>query len=72
MQDLKISLITVVYNGQNTIGKCIESVLKQDFKNIQYIIIDGGSTDDTAHIIVKYKEKVHCIISEPDHGVMML
>ena len=42
MQDLKISLITVVYNAQNTIDRCINSVLRQKFNNIEYIIIDGN------------------------------
>jgi glycosyltransferase involved in cell wall biosynthesis len=69
MQDLKISVITGAYNAQNTIGKCIESVLGQSFKNIQYIIIDGGSTDDTLKIIEKYKNKVDLIMSGPDKGV---
>src|SRR5260370_31771531 len=69
MQDLKISLITVVYNAQNTIGRCIESVLKQKFNNIQYIVIDGGSTDNTTQIIGKYKDRIDFFISEPDQGV---
>ncbi|MDB5143816.1 MAG: glycosyltransferase, partial [Mucilaginibacter sp.] len=53
MPDLKISLITVAYNAQNTIERCITSVLRQKFNNIQYIVIDGGSTDNTAQIIGK-------------------
>jgi glycosyltransferase involved in cell wall biosynthesis len=69
MPDLKISLITVAYNAQNTIERCIISVLRQKFNNIQYIVIDGGSTDDTAQIIGKYKDKVDIFISEPDRGV---
>lgn len=69
MQDLKISVITGSYNAQTTIGKCIESVLEQGFKNIQYIIIDGGSTDDTLKIIDRYKDKIDLIVSEPDQGV---
>ena len=42
-----ISIITVVKNAENTIEKCIKSVLNQNYKNIQYIIIDGNSTDNT-------------------------
>src|SRR5258707_14825723 len=69
MQDLKISVITGVYNAQNTIAKCIESILKQSFKNVQYIIVDGGSTDDTLKIIEKYRHQIDLIVSEPDKGV---
>ena len=69
MPDLKISLITVAYNAQNTIERCITSVLRQKFNKIQYIVIDGGSTDNTAQIIGKYRDKVDIFISEPDRGV---
>jgi len=69
MQDLKISLITVVYNAQNTIDRCINSVLRQKFNNVQYIVIDGGSTDDTCSIIDRYREKIDYYLSEPDNGV---
>lgn len=69
MQDLKISLITVVYNAQNTIERCINSVLRQKFNNIQYIIIDGGSTDNTIQIIDRYRDKIDFFLSEPDNGL---
>jgi glycosyltransferase involved in cell wall biosynthesis len=69
MQDFKISLITVAYNAQNTIERCITSVLEQKFKNIQYIIIDGGSTDNTIQIINKYKGKIDFFQSGPDDGI---
>lgn len=69
MQNLKISLITVAYNAQNTIERCISSVLGQKFNNIQYIVIDGGSTDGTIQIINKYRENISVFISEPDNGV---
>jgi glycosyltransferase involved in cell wall biosynthesis len=69
MQNLTISIITVVYNAQNTIAKCIESVMGQKFNNIQHIIIDGGSTDGTLSIINKYREKIDIVISEPDNGI---
>lgn len=69
MRDLKISVITGVYNAQNTVAECIESVLRQNFKNVEYIIIDGGSTDNTLKIIEKYRDKVNVIVSEPDKGV---
>ena len=52
---MKISIITVVYNNQSTINYAIESVLNQDYPNIEYIIIDGNSTDGTLKKIQKYK-----------------
>src|SRR3569833_506463 len=69
MQGPKISIITVAFNAQNTIERCINSVLGQKFKNIEYIIIDGGSTDDTCKIIGNYREKIDAFISEPDKGI---
>lgn len=69
MQNLTISVVTVVYNAQNTITKCIESVMGQKFNNIQHIIIDGGSTDGTLSIINKYREKIAIVVSEPDNGI---
>jgi glycosyltransferase involved in cell wall biosynthesis len=69
MQGPKISIITVAFNAQNTIERCITSVLQQRFKNIQYIIIDGGSTDNTNQIISKYKQDIDIFITESDNGV---
>ena len=64
-----ISIITVVKNAENTIEKCIKSILNQNYKNIEYIIIDGNSTDNTKKIIDKYRNKVSLIISEDDNGI---
>jgi len=69
MQNLTISLITVVFNAQNTIEKCLDSVVRQKFNNVQYIVIDGGSTDNTISIINKYKDNVDIFITEPDNGI---
>ncbi len=69
MQDLKISLITVTYNAESTISQCMESVIGQNFSNIEYIIIDGGSTDGTISIINQYKDNISHFISEPDKGI---
>jgi glycosyltransferase involved in cell wall biosynthesis len=69
MQELKISLISVVFNAQNTIERCINSVLQQGYKNVEYILIDGGSTDNTIQIINRYKQNIDLFISEPDSGV---
>ena len=53
-KDIKISIITVSYNSGNTIRDTIESILIQDYENIEYIIIDGGSNDDTVSIIKQF------------------
>jgi glycosyltransferase involved in cell wall biosynthesis len=69
MQNLKISLISVVFNAENTIDRCLESVVRQKFNNVQHIVIDGGSTDGTIKIIEKYRENISVFISEPDNGI---
>lgn len=65
----KVSIITVVYNGADTIEQTIQSVLGQTYKNIEYIIIDGVSTDGTQEIIKKYLDYVDCYVSEIDDGI---
>ncbi|NOQ81318.1 MAG: glycosyltransferase [Methylophaga sp.] len=65
----KVSIITVVYNNNKFIRKAIDSVLKQDYPSIEYIIIDGGSTDGTIDIINEYKDQIALFISEPDNGI---
>ena len=64
-----ISIITVVKDGEDTIEKCINSVLNQNYKNIEYIIIDGNSSDNTMSIINKYKGKISLVLSENDKGI---
>ena len=66
---MKISIITVVYNNKDTIKDAIESVLNQTYQNIEYIIIDGVSTDGTVDIIKSYGDKIDKVISEPDKGI---
>jgi glycosyltransferase involved in cell wall biosynthesis len=66
---MKISIITVVYNNREYVEDCIRSVLQQTYKDIEYIIIDGGSTDGTIDIIEKYKMKISKLITEPDSGI---
>ena len=64
----KISVITVVFNGEKHIGRTIESVLGQTYKALEYIIIDGKSTDGTLGIVNGYKG-IHKVVSEPDNGL---
>lgn len=64
-----ISIITVVYNGDKYLEQTIKSVINQTYKNIEYIIIDGGSTDRTLEIIEKYEKQIDYWISEPDEGL---
>ena len=66
---MKVSIITVSLNSTRTIEDCIKSVVNQSYKNIEYIIIDGGSTDETLDIIKKYANKISFWISEKDYGI---
>ena len=66
---MKISLLTVSFNSAATIKDTIESVCSQDYKNIEYIIVDGNSTDGTQKIIQSYQSRISKWISEPDLGI---
>mgnify|MGYP001250090308 CR=1 FL=1 len=66
---LLISLVTVCYNSAETIADTIRCVAEQTYPNIEYIIIDGGSTDGTLDIIKQYSKHVSVLISEPDSGI---
>ena len=66
---MKISIITVTYNSEKTIESTILSVLNQKYTDLEYIIIDGKSSDNTLNIVEKYKDKIDVIISEPDNGI---
>lgn len=65
----KVTIITVVYNQELKLSRCIESVLSQTEKNIEYIIIDGGSNDGTLDLIKKYEKEVDYYVSETDNGI---
>lgn len=66
---MKISIITVTYNSASTIEQTIQSVLNQSYTNIEYIIVDGVSTDGTLDILNRYKSRIHKIVSEKDKGI---
>lgn len=66
---MKVSIITSCFNREGTIAQTIESVLEQDYPNIEYIIIDGASKDNSLQIIRKYEHRITKIISEPDKGM---
>lgn len=64
-----VSIITVVYNNARYVRDAIESVLSQDYSNIEYLVIDGGSTDGTVDIIKEYQDRISFFITEPDNGI---
>ena len=66
---MKLSIITVVYNNVEGIKSAIESVISQDYLQIEHIVVDGGSTDGTIEIINGYLDKISVFISEPDKGI---
>jgi hypothetical protein len=64
-----ISIVTVVYNGEKYLEQTIQSVINQSYDNLEYIIVDGGSTDRTLEIIAKYNNYINYWVSAPDHGI---
>lgn len=66
---MRVTLITATYNSKKYLEDCIQSVLRQDYPNIEHIIVDGGSTDGTLDIIKKYEGSIARWISEPDRGM---
>lgn len=64
-----ISVITVVYNGEEHLEQAIQSVLSQSWDNLEYLIVDGGSTDGTPDIVMRYRDRIARWISEPDKGI---
>lgn len=64
-----VSIITIVFNGEKYLEETIQSVLNQTYKNIEYIIVDGGSTDESLNIIRKYENQIDYWLSEKDKGI---
>ena len=66
---VKISIITICYNNERDIRPTLESVVNQTYQDIEYIVVDGASTDGSMRIVNEYKDKISRIISEPDNGM---
>lgn len=64
-----VTYVTVVYNRIDTLRRCMESIWKQNYPNIEYIVIDGNSTDGTRELIIENEEKIDYFISQPDNGI---
>ena len=64
-----VSIVTVCFNSKNTIARAIQSVIDQTYLPIEYIVIDGFSTDGTVEILNKFKNNIDIIISEKDNGI---
>lgn len=69
MKNPLISIITSTYNSSATLERCIRSVRNQDYSNIEFIVVDGGSVDGTVEIIKKHSDVISAWISEPDSGI---
>lgn len=65
----KISIITISFNSDKTLEDTINSVISQDYPNLEYLIVDGGSKDRTLDIVDKYRDKIDVVVSEPDKGI---
>ena len=69
MANPKISIITITYNSEKTVRETFESVRRQHYDNLEYLIVDGGSTDSTLQITEEYKDIITSCVSEKDNGI---
>ena len=65
----KISIVTITFNSESTVEDTIKSIVSQDYPNLEYIIIDGGSKDGTLEIVDRYRDRIAKVVSEPDEGI---
>ena len=66
----KVSVVTVTFNCQDVIESTVRSVVNQDYGNVEYIVVDGGSKDDTLDILNRYRSRFAYFISEKDNGIL--
>lgn len=66
---MKVSIITIAYNAEDTIEDTIKSVIAQNYTDLEYVIVDGASKDGTMEIVNRYKDQISIIHSEPDRGI---
>ena len=66
---MKVSIITISFNSSATIEDTIRSVLSQNYRDIEYIVVDGASRDTTMEVVRRYGDRIHTIVSEPDKGI---
>jgi glycosyltransferase len=66
---MKISVITAVYNNRDTVAEALDSALAQDHRDVELIVIDGGSTDGTLQVLQRYADRLALLVSEPDRGI---
>ena len=69
MNNPKLSIVTVCYNAVDLIEKTIQSIINQTYKNVEYIVIDGASTDGTVKLVEKYLDEIDCFVTESDDGI---
>lgn len=69
MKKPKISIVTITYNSEAIVEETIKSVISQDYPDLEYIIIDGGSKDNTLAVVDKYRDRIAKVVSEPDEGI---
>ena len=69
MSPPKISVITATYNARETLPDAIESILAQNYSDVELVVIDGGSTDGTNELLASYRDRIDVLISEPDKGI---
>ena len=65
----RITIVTITFNSAATLEETIRSVTMQDYPALEYVIIDGGSSDGTLDIVQKYRERIQIVVSEPDKGI---
>jgi glycosyltransferase involved in cell wall biosynthesis len=66
---MKVSVITVCYNNAQTLERALQSVVGQDWPDVEHVVIDGGSTDGTVDILERFRSRLACVVSEPDKGI---